>query len=153
MRRYVITLALLFVVLSVSAQRYTLRRPALWVGAGLGFVAGATHGTHEKIMFHYSKFQSRWPNANPQYWNPQVSWLNKYKNNDPEQGRNGKPVVLTDAKHLLVSTTQVTLFGAGVCITIGERRPIWHYAIDAVIVGIFRSVGNELAFDTLYRNH
>lgn len=148
--KHALTLTLIMFALSLTAQRYTLRRPALWVGAGLGLVAGAAHGTHEKIVYHYDKFQARWPRANPQYWNPQVSWVNKYKDRNPELGRNGKPVVLTDAKHLLASSTQVAVFGAGICVTIGERRPLWHYAIDADIVALFRGIGNEAAFDWFY---
>lgn len=149
--RKAITLALLIVALSATAQRYNWKRPQLWAGVGMGFTSGLAWGVHEKIMFHYPIFQKRFPNANPQFWNPQVSWLNKYKNNDPEQGRNGKPVVFTDAKHLLASTHQVAIFSAGIIVVIGEKRKWWEYALDIAAVSLARSAGNYIGFNGLYK--
>ena len=48
------------------------------VPASLVFVAGGFEGAMDGLQFHYDK-----PN---QFWNPDISWTNKYKNNDPFQG-------------------------------------------------------------------
>jgi len=57
---------------------------------------------------------------------------------------------MTDAKHLLASLTQVSLFSSGIVIVIGEKRLWWHYAIDIGAVAIIRSGANWAAFDGLY---
>lgn len=36
------------------------------------------------LQFHYN--ESWFVRLNPNFWNPIISWVNKYKNNDPKQG-------------------------------------------------------------------
>jgi len=67
-------------------------------------------------------------------------------NGDPEQGRTKTPVWFTDAKHLTASTAFAGTFAAGACITIGERRPWWHYPLDALISFGFYSAGFNLFY-------
>ena len=112
----------------------------------LPFVAGATWGLHETISHHWGYFAAKHPNANPQWWNPAKSWTNKYKNGDPEHGRTGWPVQVTDAKHLLVLGHNATLFGAGLSIGFGKPRKWWRYAIDAGVSLICFSAGNFLTY-------
>jgi len=50
------------------------------------FLAGALNGVNQDLLFHYYEFQNTFPNANPQFWNPDLSWRNKYMNGDPAQG-------------------------------------------------------------------
>src|SRR5689334_8713496 len=51
------------------------------------FVSGLADGTIESINYHYEEgFKPRCPKANDKFWNPALSWKNKYKNNDPAQG-------------------------------------------------------------------
>ena len=50
------------------------------------FLAGAVNGVNQDILFHYHEFESTFPNANPQFWDPDISWRNKYLNGDPTQG-------------------------------------------------------------------
>ena len=50
------------------------------------FLAGALNGVNQDLLFHYHEFQSTFPNANPEFWDPSISWRNKYKNGDPAQG-------------------------------------------------------------------
>jgi len=142
-------------ILPTPAKRYTLNRPQLWVGIGSAFASGAAWGLHEKTAHHWGAFQKRFPNANPLVWNPDESWRAKYVNHDPEQGRVkwgpvAKPVQLTDAKHALATITQAGLLSAGVCVTIGDRRQWWHYALDLTLVSAARSAGNFLTFNALY---
>ena len=46
-------------------------------------IAGAFNGAMDKLQFHYGK--SIFP-ANSLFWNPKLSWRNKYKDGDPAQG-------------------------------------------------------------------
>lgn len=129
-------------------KKHTLRLlPAL----GLSFVAGASWGLHETLQHHWPTFERKHPGANPQWWNPDQSWLNKYQNRDPNQGRTGVPVQLTDAKHLLVLVHNTTLFSAGVSIGIWHRRKWWRYAVDAGAALVAYSAGNFLTYNILYR--
>lgn len=118
---------------------------------GFSFVAGASWGLHETLQHHWPTFERKHPGANPQWWNPDQSWLNKYQNRDPNQGRTGVPVQLTDAKHLLVLVHNTTLFSAGVSIGIWHRRKWWRYAVDAGAALVAYSAGNFLTYNILYR--
>jgi len=142
-------------IFPTSAKWYTLNRPQLWAGCGAAFASGAAWGLHEKTAHHWNEFHATFPNANPLVWNPDESWRAKYNNNDPEQGRVkwgpfNKPVQLTDAKHALATITQAGMLSAGMCVTIGEKRPWWHYALDLTLVSLSRSAGNYLTFNALY---
>jgi len=50
------------------------------------FLAGALNGVNQDLLFHYYEFQNTFPNANPEFWDPSISWRNKYENGDPLQG-------------------------------------------------------------------
>lgn len=45
----------------------------LWV------LSGATLAFCEVLQFRYGNFKSLFKTADDQYWNPKVSWINKYK--------------------------------------------------------------------------
>lgn len=48
-------------------------------------VIGMADGFRDTLQFHYSSSRvARWDN--PEYYNPNISWRNKYKNGDPAQG-------------------------------------------------------------------
>lgn len=75
------------------------------LGLLLVFTAGLANGLHETIHYHFSAFQRVFPAVKVQYWNPEHSWTNKYKNGDKAQGErflfaSTALVFLTDAKHL-----------------------------------------------------
>lgn len=66
-------------------------------------IAGAMNGAMDKLQFHYGK--SIFPKGS-QYWDPKLSWRNKYKNGDVNQGPKfpGSTTIfvwLTDGWHLL----------------------------------------------------
>lgn len=77
------------------------------IAGSSALMSGMLDGTIESISFHYqSGFKSRFPNANNQFWNPELSWRNKYKNGDPAQGPKftGSTTVFAftgDAYHML----------------------------------------------------
>ena len=57
-----------------------------YLTGGLAFVAGASKGFNETLQFHWKEFRRQFPKANPQWFNPSISWRNKYRNGDPEAG-------------------------------------------------------------------
>ncbi len=64
----------------------------------------ASDAMMDKLRFHFSKsiFQS-W---DPQFWNPAISWRNKYIDGDPAKGRKKLwgiqiPVIFTDGWHAI----------------------------------------------------
>lgn len=147
----IICATLLAASLSVHAQQQHYQFKKAVAPAALSFISGSAWGLHEKTMHHWPEFHRRFPRANPKFWNPSESWKNKYVNWPEDQTRRRVPVFFTDAKHLLASTTQVAAFSAGACITLGDRRPWWHYVIDAGISFGAYSAGNYLTFNLLYR--
>lgn len=128
-------LALLFalpLLLAGQTPRYNPWRSVL--SGSLAGLSGAAWGMHETVSHHYGRFEKRFPNANPQYFNPAVSWQNKYHSRIPFARTLG--VAGTDFKHLTGTVHRVALFGAGISITIGEKRPAWHYAADLAASGL-----------------
>lgn len=117
----------------------------------LSFLSGASWGLHEKTMHQWGDFSKRFPNANPSFWNPQVSWRNKYRDGNPELGRNGKLVWTSDAKHILASSNQVLAFGAGCTIFIGRKVKWQEYALRIAGSAVGYTVGNIVTYDLLYK--
>lgn len=82
------------------------------------FFSGFLDGTIESISYHYEDgFKPRFKRIkiNDQFWNPAISWKNKYKNGDcaagPKfQGSTNVFAFTTDAYHLL-RTTKRTIDG------------------------------------------
>jgi hypothetical protein len=77
-------------------------------------ISGFFEGGMDTLQFHYdsSIFLKL---KNQFFWNPQISWANKYKNNDPSLGENflGSTtflVALTDGWHLLKLLRNISFF-------------------------------------------
>jgi hypothetical protein len=152
--KYLPIVALLLITSPASAQfRHALtgiNYKTVILPTGLAFVSGACWGLHEKTMHHWGAFYARFPGANPQYWNPALSWTNKYKNHDPDQGRTGVPVFFTDAKHMLASSSQVFGFAAGCTVFIGRKVSWKEYALRFIGSAVGYTVGNAVTFNLLY---
>ncbi len=78
---------------TITAGQKIKLQPVKWkfkgnkiLTGGLIFVAGASKGFNETLQFHWSYFRKKFPNANPLWFNPAVSWKNKYKNNNRLEG-------------------------------------------------------------------
>lgn len=143
-----ICLSLTLVCFSQEKQKYNFKRAIL--PASLSFVSGAAWGLNQTLEHHNSQFFKVFPNANPKFWGAD-SWKNKYNNFDPEQGRNGKLVWLSDGKHLTATINQTFAFGAGLTIGLGEKRKWWHYLADAGISFAGYSLGNFLVYDVMFK--
>lgn len=122
---------------------------------GLFFVSGAGDGLAEKLKHHYWEFKAQFPNANDQVWNPNLSWVNKWKVDEngnviyPLQERYwGSSTVfsgLTDPYHgaRTISRSTATV---GTVIWIGRKQKWWHYLVDAAAITASRNIG----FHTIY---
>lgn len=69
---------------------------------GLLMLAGACNGVMDALQFHYSKTGF---SEESRFWNPKVSWENKWKGGDPKNGpafflSTSALVFLTDGWHL-----------------------------------------------------
>jgi hypothetical protein len=77
-------------------------------------LSGAFEGVMDTLQFHYvsSKFYNF---NNKTFWDPQISWMNKYKNNDSTMGEKflGSTTIfvgLTDAWHLFKLFRNLSIF-------------------------------------------
>ncbi|NPV12666.1 MAG: hypothetical protein HPY57_12845 [Ignavibacteria bacterium] len=71
-------------------------------------LAGIARGIREVIQFKYNDFKETFPNINDNWWNPRISWKNKYKDNNPSKGpkfflSTTSLVFITDAYHFLAT--------------------------------------------------
>jgi len=111
------------------------------VPASLVFVAGGFEGAMDGLQFHYDK-----PN---QFWNPDISWTNKYRNNDPLQGKNfrGKYLVFTtDGWHLMKFGRNAFTMGA-IVTAIGEKRKWWVYIVEGLSYWTINRIGFNLVYN------
>lgn len=111
------------------------------------FLAGASEGLNETLLHHYSSFEKKLPGADPQYWNPEVSWSNKYHKNYPFASTLLVP--LTDAYHLNKLVYKGLILGS-VTISIGERKPLKGYLKDFILCSICYSSGFYLVYGLIF---
>lgn len=78
-----ILIALLVITSSASAQ---VTFKSEWKSATAIFASGMFDGSAELVKWHYKDFQKVFPGADPQFFDPNVSWSNKWKNGNPDEG-------------------------------------------------------------------
>lgn len=153
-------------VLLVSMQN--LNAQTNWkkylISGSASFVSGMLDGTVESISYHYDRgFKPRFKKANDQFWNPEKSWKNKYKNGDSRlgpkfYGSTTGLVFTTDAYHLL-RTSKRTLDGATLvyfmdkdCSRKVEKKHKWRNAVkDFAILTAIRCVGFHVTYSFLFK--
>ena len=125
------------------------------------FLAGLADGARDTLSFRYS--QSIFPQGpgerllggGEQFWNPALSWRNKWKNGDPAQGErypgsSTALVFLTDGWHLL-QFIMLTFFQLAIALPVimllGLR---WWWVLIAIVPLKFAfSIGFGLMFGRL----
>ena len=143
---------LLLVLITVQATaQWKLTRNKLASGS-LIMVGGAAKGFNETLSFHYERFQKAFPNADHQWFNPSLSWRNKYKNGDPLQGAKfpGSTtvfVLVTDQYHLnnFIYRAAIT---SGLVIKIGEKQKFSYYVIDFLYYTVCYQAGFAATYYT-----
>lgn len=136
-------IALLLISISTFAQKedakknkWRIDKNKLLTG-GLVVVSGSAKGFNETLQFNYPIFQKTFPKANKQWFDPRVSWRNKYEGGNPDNGAKhflstSALVMFTDQYHLNNFIQRTALMSALV-IKIGEgKKPVKHYILDMV---------------------
>lgn len=130
------------------------------------FISGFLEGTDEALHYHYATgFKPRFPNANDQYWNPMISWKNKYRNNDVTQGEKffGSTdvfVAFTDAHHMLrlarvftdlAAVTYCANTNKLACDSHKNRYINWKtVAQDFLVLSAIRTISFHIAYDGMF---
>jgi hypothetical protein len=131
--------------IQLAPQKWRMTRNR-WITGSLVLVAGAAKGFNETLQFHWKGFRNAFPKANPQWFNPNVSWKNKYKNGDSEAGpkfflSTSALVMLTDQYHLNTFINRAA-WGTALVIKIGEgKRPFGHYVKDFIYYTLCHQAG------------
>lgn len=124
----------------------------------LGLLTGASNGLNQTLLHRYNQFKARHPHSNDQYWDPKVSWVNKYAGGEVANGPAypGSTTIFasfTDANHLTMSIHRAGLVGMGAltCINLnGKKRPWWHYAISLGMGAAGYSIGFHAVWNGVY---
>jgi len=140
-------------------------KPYLLPGATM-FLSGMLDGTIETINWHYQDgFKRALPHVNDMFWNPAISWANKYKNGNQNDGPAfmGSTTVFvcaTDAYHALRTARNfVDAFTVSFYInrTCHQSKPpkFSKLLLDAVIFAAIRDIGFSTTYSLLFRegNH
>jgi hypothetical protein len=134
----------------VNEDRWRLNGNKLLTG-GLLVLSGAAKGFNETLEFNWRGFESVFPKANPQWFYPQFSYKNKYKDGDPAKGprfplSTSILVMTTDQYHLNNFIHKASMIAA-VVIKIGEgKKPFRHYLFDA----LYYSACYQVGFGSVY---
>lgn len=141
----------------VPAKTVEMNTNRIPLRLGLMFISGAADGMSQVVAFHPDRFFEMHPNANRRFWDNRVSWRNKYRNGDPDQGRAfiGSTTWLawtTDAYHLTRTTSRITAV-AGLTIPLwqGSGKKLRHYAAEVALSGLAWSGGFHATYSLLYR--
>lgn len=129
----------------INTARWKISNNHLWTG-GLVFLAGATKGFNETLHFHWKEFKRQFPDASAEWFNPSISWKNKYRNNDPNAGpkffmSTSVLIMFTDQYHLNNFINRAA-WGTALVIKIGEgKKPLKHYLLDLLYYGLCHQAG------------
>lgn len=114
-RKATLSVLVLFICLNSFSQDkwWKLEKRDIFASVTM-FVAGWADGTAELSKWHYDAFEDFYGNVNDQFFNPNESWRNKYKNGEPSQGEAyfGSTTFLvgtTDSYHALRSLRNISI--------------------------------------------
>ena len=118
------------------------------------FLAGAANGINQDLLFHYHEFESTFPNANPQFWDPNISWRNKYLNGDPTQGEKflGSSTVFagfTDGYHSTILARNLFIT-TSICLS-PQTRGWKPFLTKTLIYSLSYGLGFELVYSKLIK--
>ncbi len=125
--------------------------------------SGMLDGTIESINYHYCNgFKPRFQKANDQFWNPALSWTNKYKDGNCNLGPKflGSEdifVCTTDAYHMLRTTKRgIDAFSIAYYLNQAHNEKIsnrkkWENVVkDFLFVTAVRCVGFSLTYSLIF---
>lgn len=150
-------IVILLICLSLVAQGQTFSQ---WcrsniISWSLMTCAGANNAVNNVLQHDYASFKATFPNAHDSYWNPDISWRNKYKNGDPEQGEAfwGSSTVfvgVTDGYHL-TNCIRNNMVCAAFAFKIGDwKKRKWYYWVaDFVSYSIAYGIGFNVTYEII----
>jgi hypothetical protein len=122
-----------------------------WLTGSLVFTAGAARGFNETLVHHWKGFHHIFPDANAQWFNPEISWRNKYEDGNPD-GKERFPlstsvlVMFTDQYHLNNFINRAAWTSTLVLKICEGKKPFIHYVYDF----IYYTICNLLGFSITY---
>lgn len=134
----------------------------LILSIALILLSGMANGLHETLVWHYPKFQKKFPSANAQYWNPYKSYENKCKQGEGYNpdircipkffGSTSFLVFLTDAKHLLSELHRDFLIAGVMMLTIGITGLLskWKRILILLLIPFIAYIVQAIGFHTVY---
>ena len=119
------------------------------------FVAGGFEGTAETLNHHYNEFSNVFPRSNPNFWDPEISWRNKYKNGDYLQGPKffGSTTIFvwtTDGYHLMRTGRNVMITTTFILMPKGKKKFKYHM-VDALLNSLAYNVGFRTTYSLVFR--
>lgn len=108
------------------------------------FTAGLFEGAMDQLDFHYDK-----PS---QFWNPDLSYLNKYIDRDPTKGatwRGRYMIFTTDGWHLMKFGNHLSLISAIAfksIYSIGVKKKWYWYVFEAGTYWLIERVGFQITY-------
>ncbi|MEL0118173.1 MAG: hypothetical protein VXB01_04450 [Opitutae bacterium] len=117
-------------------------------------LAGAANGVNQDLLFHYYEFQNTFPNANPQFWDPSISWRNKYMDGDPRLGEAfpGSSTIFvagTDGYHATVAARNL-MITTTICLS--PRTKSWKpFLKRTLLYTMSYGLGFELVYGKLIK--
>ena len=125
-------------------------------------VSGMLDGTIETINWHYADgFKRVLPHVNDRFWNPAISWVNKYKNGNQNLGPAfvGSTTILvgfTDGYHALrISRNYIDAFTISFYINRAchQSAPpkFCKLLVDALIFAAIRDIGFSTTYSLIFR--
>ena len=123
-----------------------------WIGFILILFWGCCDGITQQILFHYWDFEEVW-GFDPIFWNPEISWANKWAWNEYGQMIGEKfplsstvLVFLTDGYHLL--RTLVSWFSLiGIILIVRSSQKFYQYFIDLILIFLIRGIGFAMLYN------
>jgi hypothetical protein len=140
---------LLLLTINIQAQLFSKNNLASY---GLLMVSGAASGVSDALV-SYRPFRG---DSN---WDMYVSWTNKYKNNDPNQGEKfplstSVLVGFTDGWHAMNMVRDLSAAGA-VAISFDDLKNVktkWKYILGKMAIGYtFNRVGHTLMYSVILK--
>jgi hypothetical protein len=121
------------------------------ITGSLVFIAGASKGFNETLTFHWDAFHQKFPHANPNWYNPELSWKNKYKDGNPAKGAkfplSTTMLVATTDQYHLNNFINKTAWVSTIMIKMSEpRKSFKHYFLDMLYYTACHQMGFALTY-------
>ena len=117
------------------------------------FLSGMSDGFNQSLLFRYQTVKEEF-NLNDQFWNPDISWRNKWKNGDFTQGEKflGSSTIFvgfTDGYHMTRMISQ-GLLCTSIVINLSEKKKKWlTYLEEGFAYYLLHGIGFYLMYNVI----